>query len=761
MILPSGLNQRDVILPSGLNPASSSDMAPSVLLLPILLALWAAPATAGGNFTVFVVSKTGVMHLDSNGTLLAWRPDTDQRGPVAINPRNNTVCWTRYPKDPELGGIRSYVIRCAELARLNQTWDIPLPLSVRPDTVKALTYDDATNNWHLTVREALHPLHKDGVIHYDVHSSYVCDAVFGKCLQLIEEVPGEFAKFQAAYDSDNRILSYITTEEIYTYRLKLMQLDGSGARIIDTHIRHSHGMALDPIGRRVYWLNRPAIYGNYTDVNRASYDGQSSGRVKRVYDYQDIKAIDALDGRVALVRKNRTVVSVLDTSSGVMTDLVSGAVRGGEEIPALADARDLLTAKIIPDSPIPEPENSCSSAATSCQDFCIPTMNNGTPAATCLCPEGLQLVDLGCRKEQPSFVLLVGADKLQAVDLRTEEVSTILSNLTDGSRVEAYRPAGESDLLLYWVDAGSLFSGRWTPGGFVTHVQLLVPATDKDTVVEVAVYSSQRQLFWIKKVESDDGSGSNMVVQMSPLDNFLTKTVLMDRWEEQQHKIVHGLQAFLIMNNRFVKQRSYWARLSTFKESICQPSPLMVSSPGNQNLGGIVMDEPLSPSPDLERIWWVDRSSQSIQYTFTFEVYIVLFAKAGVFQLLSHPSLSDAGGLDTTDSRLFWTERSTGRLWSADKETGEVRQVADSSAGRSLRLVQPWVRPTAVPVCDDGKAGCSHFCIRHVQRASSKSAEAKCFCPDGMRLGEDSKTCQNDTDVSGKSGEFPKCHLIP
>ncbi|KAF0307877.1 Low-density lipoprotein receptor-related protein 4 [Amphibalanus amphitrite] len=431
-------------------------------------------------------------------------------------------------------------------------------------------------------------------------------------------------------------------------------------------------MALDPIGRHVYWLNRPAIYGRYTDVNRATYDGKSTAQVKRVNDAEHITDIDALDNRVALVRKNRTIISILDATTGEMTDLFSGDVKQRTPNPALVEPEDLLAVKLVPATPIPEAENGCSGATGSCKDFCIPTVTDGTPAATCLCPEGLQLVELACREEQPSLALLVGADRLQAADLRTERVSTILTNLTAGRRVDVYRPPDGHQLLLFWLDAGSLFGGRWSPGGSVTDVQLLEPATDTETVEEVAVYTSQRQLYWIKKAQSEDGSGSSMVVQMSPLDHSYTKT--------------------------------------------------------------------------------------SIKFIYTFTFGFLLLGKGDPTPHVSHPSLADAGGLDTTDSRLFWTERTTGRLWSADKKTGgDVRAVADTTAGRSLRLVQPWLRPTIAPVCEDGAAGCSHFCRRYIPGYTSEPVDAKCDCPDGMHLRDDQKTCEDGGDASGSADEFPEC----
>ena len=76
-------------------------MAPLLLLLAALAVV--SPVSAAGESFV-AISQSGVMHLDSAGALLAWRPETFQAWQgwhVATNPRNGTVCWVSAQEDKD------------------------------------------------------------------------------------------------------------------------------------------------------------------------------------------------------------------------------------------------------------------------------------------------------------------------------------------------------------------------------------------------------------------------------------------------------------------------------------------------------------------------------------------------------------------------------------------------------------------------------------------------------------------------------------
>ena len=707
------------------------------------------PAVAGSNYSLIAVSSSGLMHLDSGGSLLAWRPENNMEGQVATIPDNGTVCWVTRRGDIEVGSL----VRCAQLSRINETWDLPLPLSMNIGAVKAFDLDQATRSWYLTVEAVVPLLKENGDTPLELCRSYVCSYGFETCLTVAEFGPSACEDGLVAYDMSNRLMFFITFERL-SYRLQSMQLDGSDLRELGTRVREPYALALDPARRLIYWTDRTAS-GKSSNLTRVDYDGKNRKDIRQLETPERLKSLDAVGDIAILVRKDKKVITVVNADTGELTDIVSGSVRSTS---TAIDVDKILGVHVVSSEKPLNSENPCSSEAAGCQDFCIPmTANNSRATATCFCPKGLRLVDFECRKEHPSYALVIGTNTLQVVDLQTEGVTTVLSNLTDGTRVDVYREA-DSEFLLFWLDAGSLYRGRWSPGASVKDVELLVQAADDVPVVEMAIYASQQQLLLMKKDDSDASAGSKIVVQMSPLDGSYFKTVFVSSWKDEQDHVVHG-DVFLLIHNRFVRQRSFWVKFAQLG-----PDPYCLNSTMDiKDLAGVVMDEPISQEPEMDRVFWIDRASRSIDYLYSiWSSYTWLVPRRSsslVFHrhLLSHPSLADAGGLDVADSRLFWTERSSGLLWTADRDKGAgVRSLPGVTAGRSLRLIQPWRRPESEPVCDD--SGCSHFCLRYKPGLVPRPAVAQCDCPDGMELGDDKKTCRKVTvDTSEGKDNFPRC----
>ena len=84
----------------------------------------------------------------------------------------------------------------------------------------------------------------------------------------------------------------------------------------------------------------------------------------------------------------------------------------------------------------------------------------------------------------------------------------------------------------------------------------------------------------------------------------------------------------------------------------------------------VAVDHSFSKESWQTRFFWVSPGEQSIEQLSQKS----LSSGGQLSSLLKHPSLADAGGVDVLDSQIFWTERATGRLWTADSEVGgEVR----------------------------------------------------------------------------------------
>ena len=693
---------------------SHSDMVLPTVLLAVLLA--AAPAAAapaaGGDHSVIAVSKSGIMHLDSSGALLAWRPEVFQwwqAWHVATNPRNGTVCWVSAPEDQALLGA----VRCAQLTSLNQTWDLPQPHGLRVNSPDALAFDWLNENWYLTAGRV----------------NYVCSYMFDRCIRLGDS--GGNVRYFAAYDIPNRLLFRISTDT-GPYRLEVLNLDGTGQRMLPTNISYPAGLAVDPVGQHVYIMD--TFRGSDVQIFRVNYAGEDMQVIvdrDEVYGGGWRRSIDVINGDIFVSWDDQKVVSRVSASDGKVEDLVDGAVRG-ETVPALAKVEGLLAVRIFSPETQPEVVDQCGDAG--CQPLCIPTVVNGTAEASCFCPEGEELVDLACQKTYPAYAVVVGPTSLQAVDLQTEEATEILSELTNATKVDFFWLGGE-EFLLFWVDAGSLFSGRWSPGGIVSDVSRLVAASETKRVLEVAVDWTQRNLLWMERDPSQE-SGKSMSVKMAPFDGTYVKTLTSQYWKKQQSFVITGY------GETVTYAQNSWGDLefeAIGMDGECSYGGFAFSARNKLTSlpSEVAIDLSLGVESWLDRIFWVKNIHSSVEVLSK----RWLFASYDHATLLTHPSLAHAGGLAVLKNRLLWTDRATGRLWTADSVTGgQVRQLPPETGGGAVRLLHPWLQPAPPkPVCDERRNGCSHFCLRALV---DWEWVGQCACPDGQTLGDDQKTCQ-------------------
>ena len=676
----------------------------------------AAPADTAGS--VIAVSESGIMHLDRSGALLAWRPEVSQwwqSWHLTTNPRNGSVCWVSSPEDQSLPGV----MRCAQLASLNQTWDLPKPEGFRVSKMDAIAFDWLEENWYLTVSRV----------------NYVCSYMFDRCAKLGKS--GGNVRYFATYDIPNRLLFRIATEGAGAYTLEVMNLDGSDVRQLPTSLDYPAGMAVDPVNRELFVIDQTGGFGFEHGLYKMDYNGEGKTLVAKLdkegFGVSWRRSLDVLGGTAIAAYSDQKVISSISTSDGTKEELVNGAVKGAT-VPALASVEKLLAVKIFSPTSQPETEHQC--ANDTCAGLCIPTAANGTAGTTCLCPAGERLVDLGCHVEYPLHAVVSGGDKMQAVDMQTDQVTTILDGLTNVSRVDFLWTGGE-EFLLYWVDAGSVFSGRWLPGGTVFDVRTLHEASETRHVVEVAVDWAHRNLIWM---ERDTAASKQYSVLLSSLDGSYQKRISKPSEKRRQAMFVYmyGSQVGYAQDNRGTLEfetiymsgkRNYYSSIGVFGNRYLKSMP-----------SNVAVHLSLSKEPWQTRFLWVSGGDQSIEML----SQVSELSNSELSSLLKHPSLAEVGGLDVLDTQLFWTERSTGKLWRADTGTGgKVRPMEAVTAGGPLRLLHPWLQPQPKPrliACDAAtRNGCSHFCVTVFE---SFEPVPLCLCPDGLELGDDKKTCQ-------------------
>ena len=165
----------------------------------------------------------GLAHLDSNGTVLGFKHETMNSWAyphLIINPLNDTFCWMYGTEYDQLDGLP---LRCAPLANLNNSWDLPEPRLPTPHSVVGLGFDGVNQNWYLTFVVKERTPDKSG-------RSYVCSYLFDRCLRLDEfDLDEENSFVFVVYDIPNRLMFRVTYNVRDNYSEEMQGLTSSSS----------------------------------------------------------------------------------------------------------------------------------------------------------------------------------------------------------------------------------------------------------------------------------------------------------------------------------------------------------------------------------------------------------------------------------------------------------------------------------------------------------------------------------------------------
>ena len=615
-----------------------------------------------------------IVHLTSNGTVLGFRHEKISQWPpnhLIVNTLNDSVCWmfappVRFRKRFDAPGP---VMRCAPLANLSDSWDLPEPRLRRLTDVVKLAFDELNHNWYLTV--------KGGPVRSSDGQSYVCDYLFGRCLRL--EAFGLGERFLIEYDIPNRLIFRITNskEEGRLYQLEAMQLDGSGKHVLARGLNEPRSLAVDGFTKQVSWLED--TYRG-AELFTISYDGKGRRRVAMLDDSVSRTLMDAVDGEVFVRNKNTKTIDRIDLNTGEHTTLL-GNWDKVHSVP-WSPRQEFLAFKRVQRFKKPNSLDICSARTSGCRDFCVPSMVNGAESKSCFCDDGYELEDFECRQKYDAYTVVAAGHALLAIDLQTDQVTTILFNLTNATKLDFFWKGGE-EYLLFWVDDGSVFTGQWSPGGPVSHVQLKKRPRDGSRVMELAVDRASQQVYWLIKDDNTYEEGSVAILQMAPFQGLHVKTIFINSWEDQRDLNVYSLIGIGFFAG---KENASW----TFHELILPAGfPRCGPAVDGVNPASLLVTQPLTRVQGIPVFFWVDRASQSVE--------LVTVRRWQRRHLVSHHSLSDPRSLDVLRSRFLWLD-SQGQLWTADIPEGRrierdsptaPRMVPGVAGGRAVRLLHP------------------------------------------------------------------------
>ena len=185
--------------------------------------------------------------------------------------------------------------------------------------------------------------------------------------------------------------------------------------------------------------------------------------------------------------------------------------------------------------------------------------------------------------------------------------------------------------------------------------------------------------------------GKSASIKIAPFDGSYVKTLATQYWKEQQSLVVTREGGVVTYAHFSWGDLEFQATEMDGENSYIgfahSASKYLTSLPSE-----IAIDPSLGGESWQERIYWINNNTSSVEVLWE-EWQFSSYKHAA---LLTHPSLAHAGGLSVLDSRLFWTDRDTGRLWTANSMTGEgVRQLPLETGGGAVRVLHPWLQPPA------------------------------------------------------------------
>ena len=241
------------------------------------------PPTSSDNFWSWTLysepqyAPGGLVHLDSHGNVLDFRHEIGgqiSHSLLIVNPLNESVCWM-LSASYRIKALR-WRIRCATLANLSNSWDLPEPRFLNRFFVDELALDEVNQNWYLTVHAGPEVYWKCGKY------AYICGYLFDRCMRL--EAFGldwAYNTRKITYDIPNRRLFRLAyNEEVFNNQLDSFQLDGSGRQLLVDWLESRFDLAVDSVTQQV--MSIEYINGS-AELFTIGYDGKGKRSVPTAY----------------------------------------------------------------------------------------------------------------------------------------------------------------------------------------------------------------------------------------------------------------------------------------------------------------------------------------------------------------------------------------------------------------------------------------------------------------------------------------------
>ncbi|KAI9558491.1 hypothetical protein GHT06_015278 [Daphnia sinensis] len=584
--------------------------------------------------SLLLVTSIDVRHVHLNGTPIngASRHATVETQTLEFNHRNRTVCWLYHL-------IPMVVLRCALVADLTVSWDLPPPTMFSLNTVSQIALDWLSGNWYF--------------LDDNKELIFLCNSTLTICTTVVEV---NLNKPRAlALDPPNGLM-FFTVFGYNSPRIERAALDGSNRQIVvSDKVVYPVGLALDLANNYIYWID------TYLDViERASYDGSRRKTVKKGYLVRNLYGITLFENDLYVTNwRNESVYRINKFTGDSVLALKSNKSRPFS-IHAYHRQRQ------------PEGINSpCKLANNNCQHLCVPLGKDGNASgnattqgnsnAICMCKAGYKSVKDGrCTPIKQAQFLVYAQGKpsmIKSVGLMPVGSPAWPSTSGESWHQQAMVPITEVGLVgahdfhvasqsIYFSDRLKLTIERQKIDGSSRQVLL---EQGLDSCQGLAIDWMSRNIYW-----SDEGRGAISVARLDSLgETSLSKRRLLISVPHPRSIVVDPKRGLM-----------YWSQW----ESVVQVSVLDINTPATiqrawmdgthievlvrQNLhwpNGLTIDY------TGKKMYWCDVHLGRIERINLDGTKRELIASAS-------ESLHRPYGLAISDSFLYWTEKDVGKI---------------------------------------------------------------------------------------------------
>ncbi|RWS31707.1 low-density lipoprotein receptor-related protein 4-like protein [Leptotrombidium deliense] len=469
-------------------------------------------------------------------------------------------------------------------------------------------------------------------------------------------------------------------------RIEKAFIDGTGRyAIVNTSLFWPNGLTIDYPSYRIYWVDAKHHVIESSNLDGTDRKSVIEGNLPHPF------AVTVFEDNIYWTDWHTKSIHSAIKMTGGDVKIVHGKLHFPMDILVL--------------HPLRQPEVSDRCAGNECSHICL--ANN--VSYRCACPTGFQLsADQKTCNSHPDTFLLFS---------RRNDIRWLCIDCADDSDIDVVLPLRNvnsavsldwdfESFSIFWSDITNDTINRAFWNG---SRETVIVSQPMESPAGVAVDWIAQNIYWTD-------SGRN-VIEASRFDGSLRSIVIWQSLERPRDIVVDSLSALM-----------FWTHWDASQAKIERSS---MDGTERSVLQGSSLTWPHGLCVDFEekKIYWSDAGMKRIEYS----DYNGANRKTLVSQSIKHPY-----GLAVFEDFVYWTDWELKSIQKADKKSG--LHVSTVLTGlENLMDIQIFhnKRPQSSNGCSN--SGCSDLCLLSASRKGFS-----CFCPTGIKLLEDNKTCARD-----------------